>query len=781
MTEHEYRFGDFELKPGSRSLERDGLRVPLGAKAFDLLTVLVDNAGEVVSKQQLLKELWPNSFVEEANLSQQVFAIRRALGDCSGYIATVPGRGYQFAATVRREDPSPDEGDEIVIETNRERSRILIEEPVFAPPMQPAVSRHPLLAKRRIGAFTVVLATVAAGLVITGMRRPRKDFHSIVVADFVDTTGDRSFEPALKRALEIDLGQSPALNVMSAGEAVGTLRLMGDPAETALTGEIAREVCERSNREVLMSGTIASVGSEYLLTLEATDCDTGTKLAATKAQASSREEVLAAVDTVTDKIRSKLGESSATRDNYRVPIYQATTPSMEALKAFSIGQVMEAQGKDDAELVPFYQHSVELDPHFAMAWGALANAYYNMAEFDLAALTYKKAFDFSDRVSTREKLILRAHYYGEGLNDVVQAVNAYQLWAAMYPRDWVPQVNICNDYTQIGEYGAALPACERGLQMQPGRAISYSVLLRDLKDRGSFEQARTIGRQAIANGMDSTGVHSSLFLIALTARDDAAVSRETEWARVHSDSWYAWYFPFMQASAAATGGQLQQADRLFRTSYDVAERENLPEAARSILLDQAQEEFDLGLADEARASLLRLGPSDRAAKDAVLLRVELGESAAARKYLAEHEADANSSTLHEYVDLPKFRALLAMSEGHPQKAIEALEPARPYELADYSVLSLRAAAYEHAGQPDEAIAEYEEILANPGIDPTSPVYPMAYLRLARLYASRHNLVRSRAAYESFLAAWKLADADLPLLKAARSELKSLGSQAPHST
>jgi len=786
-TRRNFIFGEFELQVGARTLLRDGNRIPLGSKAFEVLTCLVTNAGDVVTKEQLLKTVWPNSFVEESNLSQHVFALRKALSDRSDLIVTIPGRGYQFTGLVREtaretvlDTGVARESGEIVIQTVRERSHMVIEETA---PM-PAVVR-PALAQSQPARRVWVIGIVAAGVIgvagwagWTWIHSGGADqVHTVLVADFVNTTGDETFDRALKRALEIDLGQSPSLSVMSAAESVGLQNAMGQKAGAPLTGEVAREVCVRGNRQVVLSGGIASVGQSYLLTLEATDCNSGKKLASAKDQARSKEAVLGALDSIADHVRSKLGESARSIEGYQVPIQQATTSSLDALKAYSMGQYLESQGRDETEFIGFFQRAVELDPQFAMAYGAMANTYYNLNEFDQASAAYKKAFDLSGKVSAREKLILRAHYYGEGLNDAVEAVRQYQLWAATYPQDWVPPVNICNGYTQIGQYAEALPACEQGLKMLPDRGISYSVYARALKDLSRFDEAKAVADRAIQRGKDSTGLHASLYEIAMAQHDAAATTRETQWATIHSDAWYSWDFPILQAGAAAAAGRYKAAVELYRRANEAALHENLAESARDILVAEAKAQLELGLPAAARATLSRLPSDESDTEEIAVLRAQLGDVAYAERYLEAHQADAHPSTMLAFVSLPMLRATLAMQREKPQEAIDDLEPAMPYELANFDVPTLRAAAYLKAEQPAMAISEYKKILANPGIDATSPLYPLAHLGLARAYAAAGNRPASRIEYESFLAAWKDADTDMPLLKAAKAELAKLGRQA----
>jgi DNA-binding winged helix-turn-helix (wHTH) protein/predicted Zn-dependent protease len=777
-----YRFDEFELDPSRRVLSRDEVPVSLTPKAFDVLAYLVLNPGRSVSKDELLKAVWPDSFVEEGNLAQYISALRKALGDKSCLIVTVPGRGYQFAVQVRRTqaqneisvDVLPDArpGD-IFVQRVRERTHVVIENSSQAPaqlalPAAKNFTRRIVLRWASTGLLAAAVAALA-GNYLWEHFAPRPQLCKMMVADFTNSTGDAAFDHSLKRALEIGLEQSPYINVMSEREALNTLRLMGRKDSSVITPDIAREVCERSNRRVLLTGSIDSVGTEYLLTLEATDCASGKKLAGAKAEASSKERVLAALDSVADSVRKGLGESSKSLESFQVPIVTATTPSLDALKAYSIGQYLGAQGKSEAETLPFYQKAVELDPQFAMAYGAMASDYYNLNEFSLASQYHRRAFELSDRVSAKERLIIQAHYYAEGRKDMQQGISTYKQWTAIYPNDWVPWVNLANDYTQLGQYAAAIAAGERALALEPNRAINYSVLARALRRANRFAEAKSIGLQAVQRGKDSSGLHSSLFDIAVAEQDSEALARETKWAAANSDSWYAWYFIYLQAEVAASAGKLKNAEDLFRNAYETAEREKLPEAADDLLKDKALAEIWLGLPADARTTVSRIRNLDSDSPELGIIDAELGNTSIAKQYLTAHGAGTDAGTILTYLYLPRARAALAMQKGRPEQAIAELEPAEPYLLADFSVLTQRAAASLQAGQPDVAIHDYSVILASRGVDPCGVQYTLAHLGLARAYALQNNKTGSRNEYEKFFALWKDADAGVPVLKQAHLE------------
>jgi DNA-binding winged helix-turn-helix (wHTH) protein/tetratricopeptide (TPR) repeat protein len=774
-----FRFDEFEFDPSRRLLTRNGVPVSLLPKPFEILAFLVLNPGRVVSKEELIRAVWPDSFVEESNLPQQISALRKALAGKSSLVATVPGRGYQFIAKVQAEHavealPERMPGD-IFVQRVRERTSVVIEKPAPGPaPL--ALSAGPPARRWKTGLWMGILLLAGAVIAVVATQEWRRLTHppqlcKVMVADFANSTGDGTFDRTLKRALEIDLGQSPYIDVMSDRETLSTLQSMGRSDGAAITSEVAREICERGNRQVLLTGNIAPFGHEYLLTLEATDCTSGKKLAGAKAEAATKEKVLAALDWVADHLRKGLGESTESLESYQVPIQNATTGSLEALKAYSIGQYLGAQGKTETETLPFYQKAAELDPRFAMAYGAIASDYYNLNEFSLAAQYYKKAFDLSDSVSAKEKLDLQAHYYCEGRQDVLEGIKAYQLWAATYPHDFIPWVNLTNEYTQLGNYAPAIVTGKRAVEEAPGRGISYSVLARALKCANRFAEAKSVGQLAVARGKDSYGLHGTLFEIAFAENDPNALAREIDWSKKYNGA--GWFLADLQASAASATGEYKKAADLYRSAMETAEQDKLPETEGDILLDQAQAEWELGLRALARATLSRVRYSDPNSPDLAILQAELGDASAAEHFLSEHASDPHPGTRMEFVDLPRVRATLAIEGGKPLDAVAALEPARPYELSHFNVLSQRAAACLQAGLPDQAADAYRKIIANQGVDPLSALYPLAHLGLARADAARNDKIGSRAEYEKFFELWKNADAGLPILKQARQEYSRL--------
>jgi tetratricopeptide (TPR) repeat protein len=542
---------------------------------------------------------------------------------------------------------------------------------------------------------------------------------------------------------------------------------MGKKFDTLLQGDTAREVCERANRQVVLAGSVSTIGSEYLLTLEALDCASGKKLGAAKSRAGSEEAVFSALDRLTDQVRTQLGESAKSVQSFEVPIAEATTPSLEALKAYSIATTMEAQGSSETDILPLLQRAVTIDPNFAMAYSSMGTQYYNLSEFKLASQAYSKAFALSGRVSAHEKLDIEARYYAEGQQDLEQGIEVYKTWAATYPNDWIPWNHLADVYTRTGQYEAAIEAGQRALELEPDRAINYSVLMRAYKRAGRYNEAKALAATAIRRGKASSGLHGLLYVIAWQQHDTEALKQE---ARLGEDeSWYGYY---LEALAAASEGRYGQSSALFHHAVEQANEDNVGENADLMLTDEAAIELQFGLKSEARKTLARIGEADRDMEELVNVRAMMGDEAPAEAFLRAHQDQAGTGTILTYLKLPQLRAQLALLHGKPEAAVAALESAKPYEMAGYDIPSLRGEAYLRAHQPELAAAEYRKVLDNPGVS-FGPLYPMAHLGLARAYAAMGKTPESRAEYQSFLAAWKDADPNLPLLQTAQAELAHL--------
>jgi DNA-binding winged helix-turn-helix (wHTH) protein/tetratricopeptide (TPR) repeat protein len=782
-----YRFGPFDLDPDQRALRRDGKKIALPPKAIDLLLYLVQNPLRPLTKEELLRAVWPDSFVEEGNLSQNIFLLRKAITPKQKdfrYIVTLPGRGYQFTAAVELIPCSPGQQPDVVetqaanlssthstIEpSNGSRISALRTKPIYPPKNEPSGSPRQALSFRHLLAALFILAFGAASFLWWKHHHQPPASEEIVLADFDNRTGDPAFDDVLDTALEVDLTQSPYLDVMSDQDASNVLRLMGRKPDATITEAIATEICQRADRQVMLSGSVSSLGRHYLLALQATDCFSGKRLAEVKAEATDKDKVLPALDRAADKLRHDLGESAPSVEHFQVSIAQATTSSLEALKAYSIGEYMVSRaGKDETETLPMFLRCIELDPNFAMAYVAIATDYFNLNEPKLASPYYQKAFDLSEQVSEKEKLYIRAHYYADAQKDLEQGIKTYQLWAETYPRDWGPWLNIAKAYTQLGQEAPAIAAAQQALRLDPSRGINYTILAQAYLHDNRFADAKSAALQDVKIGKDSYNLHALLFELAFIDHDQAAMAHEVAWSQGRPSAWYSLQF---QALAAASQGRYRLAEELFHTAYNVAQREDLAEAADDILVKQASMELESGWPQTARTTLRRISSQNNDNPEFAWNQARFGDTAFAERFLAFSNSN-RSGTLMTYVELPRLRAEIALHRGKPQEAIADLETT-PYELAgSLELFAQRGEAYQKANHPEQAIAEYRKLLAHQGLDPLSPLLPLAHLWLARTEAQSGHLQESKSEYEKLFALWKDADKDLPPLQVAQREYAAL--------
>jgi DNA-binding winged helix-turn-helix (wHTH) protein/tetratricopeptide (TPR) repeat protein len=770
-------FGDFRLDPGRRLLLRENQPIQLQPKAFDTLLALVQNSDRVVTKDELMKLVWPDAFVEESNLTQNIFVLRKTLGETAGdnrFIVTVPGRGYRFAEMVR----AVAEEDDVVVESHS-LSRVTIEEATV-----PEVSRsaipppHPWLAHRKHVAIVAVILA-AGGVVwyaIRNTRPPITEQDSIVLADFENRTGDPAFDGTLQKVLEIEISQSPYLNILPDQDVRQTLELMRRRPDEPVTRQVGLEICQRREVKAMMSGSIASLGNRYVLTLEAANCATGGVLAGATAEAESKERVLRALDETTAEIRRKLGESLASIHKFGAPIEEATTGSFDALKMFAQGDELRRQDKA-AESVAFFKRAIELDPQFTLAFGRLGAVYANLNETGLAKQFAEKAFQLRERTSERERLYMAARYYENVSGEAGKAIDNYEVWRNSYPRDWIPVNNLANKYTDLGQYDKAIEAAREAVRLNPNHSFPQTVLARAYRRAGRFMESKTVCESVIATHLDGWGIHSILYQIAFAEGDSAAMQRQVDWGagKPTEDETL-----MDEALAAATTGRLHDSRELFHRAFSVASKDGHPDNAGAAVVSQASVEtmFEiLGAAKERVAAAMAVEGA-QVSEDAALVLARSGDLARAES-LAEGliRKDPLNTLVNEFY-VPGIRAEVEIKRGRPERAVDLLRGAAPFELRNFTVPYIRGSAYLAAHMGTDAAQEFQKILKNQGVDPISPYYPLAHIGLAQAHALEGDKLASRCEYEAFFALWKGADKDIPILREARSTYAELVQQKP---
>jgi DNA-binding winged helix-turn-helix (wHTH) protein/tetratricopeptide (TPR) repeat protein len=785
QIKHSYEFGPYRIDPAKRLLLRGEESVQLPSKVFETLLVLVQHSEEVVSKDDLLKTVWPDSFVEESNLSQSIFLLRKALGETAQdhhYIVTIPGRGYRFAEKV---DEISEETADLVVERHS-RAQVTVQETESAPCEGGGASLLRILLQRP---WNWMLPTAAGVALLIGSfalflhrRRPTtlSEADLVLVSDFVNTTGEPVFDGTLKQALTVKLAESPYFNVVPDSQTRSMLSLMGRAASERVVPPIAREVCQRAGAKVVVGGSILNVGDKYTLNLDATKCLTGANLAHQEVEALNKEQVLNNLGNAIPALRRQLGESLGSIQKFDTPIEQATTKSLPALKAYTAGDEKRAQGQE-AESIPFYKLAIELDPDFATAYARLAAVYSNVQQFDLADESLRKAFERRERVSESEKFYIASHYYFDTEKDMDKTIETEKLWTEVYPRDLIPFNNLSNAYIIVGQPEKAIEAGQQALRLNPKHASPYVVLAQAYWVGTHFPEAKAICQKAIAEGLDGFSIHRILYNIAFAEGDVEAMQREVLWVKgkpLESVMTYS------QASAAGSLGRLRESRGLFESARASARQRGLTEQEVSITNDQAFLEAALGSEREAKElvnrSLQMMPGSARHKAYAALALAQAGDLQRAEELTNEVAKERFLGTMMTTNAVPCIRAAIELHRRNPAGAIEELRRALPYDLAsDYGGLTLyyRGLAYLDLKSGKEAAVQFQKILDNHGLVTISENWPLSLLGLARAYAMTGDADKSLAEYREFLELWKNADPDLRILKQAKAEYATLSRRA----
>jgi DNA-binding winged helix-turn-helix (wHTH) protein/predicted Zn-dependent protease len=754
-----YLFGPFRLDPVRRQLTRDGVHLPLTGRVFDLLLCLVQHADRLVTKDELLAAVWRDRIVEESSLAQAMSALRKALqndGSGDNLIATVAGRGYRMAIPVRLETVLA----ESTFTSQAAPASLMRALPDAAPPA--AAPRTRLGSGRaRLAAVCGALSLCAAGGAALLWHRAPPQRPLVVMTLAENLTPDPVFDRALGRALSIDLSQSPYLNLLSDAQVSETLALMTRPRDTRLTPELAREICNRNTGDVVVDGTIAALGAAYLLTLTATECGSGQMLGQQKVQVAGKDATITALDTLAGRLRGQLGETTASRARFDAPLLPGKTASFDALRAYSDGVYLVAQGKR-VDAVALFQHAIDLDPNFAMAYAALATVQFNLHEADLAGEAMARAYALRDQTNERQRLTIESSYQLIYRHDWLAAIRAFRLRTDTYPQDGTAWASLANAENWIAQYQAAIEAGEHAVQADPAREGSYVVLARALLHANDLARAREICEQGIARGVAGDDLREILLETAYALHDTALLQQQLDWARGKPGERV---FLVRMALIAYSQGKMREGNQLFARAAALSQQAGLRDYTQAGLA-RFMLEFDEP--DAARAIIARLAGQPPSA-DYLFSEASVGDEAAALATWRAQVAKKPADTMLNNVDGPTYQAAIALRHNRPAEAITALAPALPYAMKTYDVPYLLGRIYLAANDGANAAAAFRRILDNPGVDPTLAESNLAHLGLARALRLEHDNAGSAREYAAFLAAWKDADQDIPILREARVE------------
>ncbi len=630
-------------------------------------------------------------------------------------------------------------------------------------------------------AVVIIAALIAGGLYLRlRSATPLTEKDMVVLADFDNTTGDAVFDGTLKQALAVDLGQSPFLNVLSERRINETLRLMGRGPNDRVTRDVAQEICLRTGSKALLSGSIARLGNEYMVGLEAVGCGNGDSLAKEQASAATKEEAVKAVGRVGSSLRAKLGESLASVQKFDVPI-EATTPSLEALKTFSMGVTTQEQ-RGDSEAVPFLRRAIELDPNFAMAYARLAVAYGNLGQPSLAAENLKKAYGLRERVSEREKFHITADYYAFATGELEKEAQTYVLWMQSYPRDAIPHTNLGDNSKTLGQYDKAVTETQEALRLDPDNLYEHTNLAMDLIALDHFDEARGVLDKARAKKLEGWTLHLFSYYLAFLQNDTSLMEREVAWGAGKPGA----EDPLLsaQSDTEAYFGRLARARDFTRRAVDAAIRADSKETAALWQANASLREAEFGEATSAKQaveSALSLAPGRDVKLMVALALARNGDTARAKGIADELEKSNPTNTVLKLYWLPTLKASIEVNAGNTTRAQQLLEAAAPYELAEPPPLQqgtlypayLRGQSYLLAHNGSAAVREFQKLLDHRGIVLNVCTGALAHLQLGRAYAMSEDTAKAKAAYQDFFALWKDADPDIPILKEAKAEYAKL--------
>jgi tetratricopeptide (TPR) repeat protein len=641
-------------------------------------------------------------------------------------------------------------------------------------------------SKTLVPAALLLVATLLGGGLYWHSRQAKKPTgkNTIVLADFVNNTSDPVFEDALRQALLVSLDQSPFLNVLSDDKVREQLGYMGRSANEPLTEPVAREVCQRAGGVVVLVGSISSLGTHYALGLNAVNCQTGESVSRQEAEVESREKILQAVDRISTKTRETLGESLSSIQKYDVPLYQATTSSLEALRVYRLGlRAEDAQGS--AAAIPFYKQAIALDPNFSVVYEVLALNYYNFGQSDLVRTYATRALALSSRTSAEERLDISAVYYSLATRELDKAIQTFQLLEKTYPDDEVAPLNLADAYLRVGQYEQCAAASRRALKIDANDSVGYGNLAFCLVNLDQMDAARKVVDEAFSRKLDDFCVRQARYILAFLQGDEPEMQKQLAWVAGRPGEEEAIFLAY-QADTEAFHGHLSKSHEYSRRAVDSELRADSKEGASSQQAYAALWQAEVGNLVQARkdaASALALSPGRDGRIVIAMALARIGDFSRATALADELQKTHPLDTLMQFYSSPSIRAAEELSRGNAAKAEDFTERARPYELAapstpptDLRALYpsyVRGQAYLAMYRGNDAAMEFQRILDHRGLNGNSPLGALAHLQIGRAYAMSGNQAKARTAYQDFLALWKDADPDIPILKQAKAEYAKL--------
>jgi DNA-binding winged helix-turn-helix (wHTH) protein/tetratricopeptide (TPR) repeat protein len=778
-------FGPFEVHASAGKLYRGGVRVRLSGQPFQILLLLLRHPGEVVTREHLRKEIWgEGTFVDfEHSLNAAVNKLRRTLGDSADhptYIETLTGCGYRFIGSTQQPcSPVSVAAAEPVANPTAIGNGSPVEK--MPQPRQRAFAWQAVL----LSTMLVVLAAVVVSYLYSHRRPKLTNTDTIVLADLMNATGDPVFDGTIKQGLAIQLAQSPFLSLVSEERIRQTLRLMGRSPDAPLNPQIAHEVCERTGGTTVLEGSLAKLGTRYVLGLIAKNCSSGEIVDREQVQAARKEDVLDALTRIASTFRRHAGESLATIQQHNVPLADASTPSLEALKAYSNGwKVLSSTGHFAA--LPLFQRALEIDPKFAMAHASLARLYSISEDPSLAAESAGKAYELRDRATDRERFFISASYEIDMTGNLQKARQTCEAWSQAYPRDAQVHGFLAGMiYPTFANYENAVNEARKAIEIDPDLAIAYEILAYNYQYLGRLDDAQDALRRASERKLELPEYIVRQHDIAFLRADEAGMERAAALAKgnLAAEEWMADH----EAFVLAYSGRLREAKTMLRRAVELGLRASGRERAALYTVPAALWDALFGNAPGATQTAMEAANTSReryveyGAAFALALAGDSTRSEALSKDLEERFGE-DTAVRVSYI--PAIRAQLAVDRGEPAEAVNLLQTATPYELGAPRVsvhgnfgalypIYVRGEAYLALHRGDDAAVEFQKIIDHRGVVAVDPVAALAYLQLGRALVMAGDPLKAKAAYAAFLTLWKKADSDIPVLNLAKMEYAKL--------
>lgn len=768
---HRLAFGLFEVDRHTGELFKSGIRIRLPGQPFQVLLVLMDNGGELVTREQLREQIWHDgrNVDFEHSLNVAVNRLRRALSDSADeprYIETVSGKGYRFIAAVEGSAPK--------------LQALPAAEPFVAPEAR-GFDRKWWIA---FGALAFSCAVIIVAVLLRPHRKPSfAEKGTLVLAGFRNTTGDPVFDATLQQGLTVQLQQSPFLSLVAENRIRQTLRLMGRPADDTLTADLAREVCERTGSSAVLEGSIAPLGSRYVVALTARSCK-GDTLYVEQVQAPQKENVLDALSQIASKFRQGAGESLAVIRQHDTPLAEATTPSLDALKAYSAARKL-AFSASFGSAVPLLQRAIELDPRFAMAHAFLGRIYADIGDSALSAQSTRRAYELRDRASEGERFFISFSYDRQITGDLESAQRTLELWEQTYPREATPHSLMSGYTTQgMGQYEKTIAEANKTIELDPDVTPAYLNLAFGYTSLGRFADAEAALQHARERHLEIPDSLILGFYLAFARNDQESMNRIA--ARMRGKPEEDWMLQ-SQALAAAHAGRVHQARLLSREAAELAQRSGHPERAAIYRAGSAASEAFFGNVTEARknaAAALELSNARDVEYGAAFALFLAHDDLRGQALASDLAKRFPQDTLVRFTYLPALHALASLRRLHPAESVSLLQTTLPFDLASPGTnffgffgglypTYVRGQSYLSSGKGNDAAAEFQKIIDHPGVVYADPIGALAHLELARACALAGNRARAKTSYQEFLTLWRDADPDLAIYKQAKAECARL--------